>query len=164
MVWNDNFGVHACLSSFVQQDPKQLSVEKRFMAAALKNVRSMKSWHTGICGDFWFVGRDYGGSYVIPDKNKSFVYKIVGISRGAINGGRAYKKADEPLSLSQIPFAMPITVVPWCGRLLYDTTVMAPPLHLKRADTEMAHQLQEQVLKAIQKSRVIEYFADLEEQ
>jgi len=160
--WNDKHGVRECLTSFVHhKDPnEQLTVEKRFIANALKSERGMKSWHYGLQGDFWFVGRDYTGSFVIPDKSKDIVYKVVGIFR---NGKGTFKKPGESVSLNAIPLCMPITIVPWFGRLLYDTTVLVPPKQLKRAgEHDLAHKLHENVLKAIQSSRVIEYFAELE--
>lgn len=161
--WNDKHGVRECLTSFVHhKDPnEQFTVEKRFIASVLKSDRGMKSWHYGLQGDFWFVGRDFTGSFVIPDKNKDIVYKVVGICR---NGGGSFKKPGESVSLNAFPHCMPITIVPWFGRLLYDTTVLVPPKQLKRAQVhDLAHKLHENVLKAIQSSRVIEYLAEIEE-
>ena len=165
--WNDKYGVRACLTSFVHQevapggDNQQYAVEKRFIARALQSKRAMKAWNFGLQGDFWFVGRDYTGSFVVPDKNKDMVYKIVGICR---NGGPAFKKPGEAVSLNPIPNCMAITIVPWFGRLLYDTTVLVPPAQLKRAnESKLAHLLHETVLKSIQKSTAIEYFAELEQ-
>jgi len=170
-------GVCACLCSFVQhqEDPQALVVEKRFMARALQSRRAMQSWHLGLHGDFWLVARDESGTLVIPDKNKDLVYKIVGISRnngtaGAAGAGAkstaAFKQPGEALSLNKVPVLLPaLTIVPWYGRLLYDTTLLSPvSSHQRATDPKLAVQLQERVLKAVQNSTVIDYLADLEEE
>lgn len=169
--WNDKYGVRDCLTSFVNHQPppatttspqQNFTGEKRFIANALQSPRGMKAWHYGRQGEFWFVGRDYTGSFVVPDQNRALVYKIVGISR-ATTTTAVFKQPGEPVSLHVTPHCMPITIVPWFGRLLYDTTILVPPGRLKRADEpQLAHQLHETVLRAIQKSTAIEYFAELE--
>lgn len=60
------------------------------------------------------------------------------------------------MSLNKIPTKMMITVVPWKGRLLYDSTILVPPDQLVRPQTPIeAQKLHMVVLESIQFGSVI---------
>jgi hypothetical protein len=139
------------------------------LAAALDDGRAMKSWHCGIQGDFWFVGRDYQGTFVVPDRNNDVVYKIVGIVNQVASSHA--KQPGDAVSIIRVPMRLRITVVPWYGRLLHDTTVAPPqPDSVVYAgvksdnDTNppLATKLHRVVLQAIQAGRVIESLVEVE--
>ena len=79
---------------------------------AVDDVAAAKSWNVRVHGQFWIVGMESDGTFLIPDNNRSMVFKCVGI-RNPIwpmvlqnHGGRF------PL--------MTVTMIPWYGRLVYD--------------------------------------------
>jgi hypothetical protein len=123
-----------------------------FAIQAINGEKTMRCWGQGIQQEFWFVGRDYEGTYVVSDFDKTKVYQIVGIMKKGPN----YKRPDEPMSLNKIPTKMMITVVPWNGRLLYDSTILVPPDQLGRPPSPIeAQQLHVVVLQRIQEGTVL---------
>jgi hypothetical protein len=156
--------VHSRLLEYARQNPAI-----PLLAAALNDGRAMKSWHCGIHADFWFVGRDYQGTFVVPDRNKDVVYKIVGIVNQVASAHA--KQPGDAVSIIRVPVRLRITVVPWYGRLLHDTTVAPPPPDSvvyagvksdNTTDPPLATKLHSVVLQAIQAGRVIERLIELE--
>jgi hypothetical protein len=134
------------------QHPFMNPNDRDFAIQAINSKKSMKCWGQGIHQEFWFVGRDYEGTYVVSDSNKTKVYQIVGIMKKGPN----YKQPGDPMSLNKIPTKMMITVVPWNGRLLYDSTILVPPDQLVRTSSPMqAQQLHMVALQRIQDGSVI---------
>lgn len=157
---NGTTGVWNSVAEFFKQTEDH--AENGFIVQTLKDSRAMKSWHLGVQKDFWFVGRDYTGSYVVPDGNKDIVYKVVGISNKL---QQKRKKPGDPVALIKTPMRLTITVLPWYGRLLYDTTI-GPPREehvLHATDPALANGLHVAVLKSIQAGSVIEHWAELED-
>ncbi|KAG7362116.1 hypothetical protein IV203_025782 [Nitzschia inconspicua] len=86
-----------------------------FGVAAFDHVRAVKSWHMRIHGDFWIVGGDTNGSYLIPKRNEDMVYQCVGLTtclHEAFQSRYGHK-----------PMVCKVTLVPFYGRLVYDGTV-----------------------------------------
>jgi hypothetical protein len=131
----------------------------------------MKSWHLGIHQDFWLVGRDYNGTYVVPDSNKDVVYKVVGIQNNAnvassVPSKDKQQQQQHALTIIKIPMRLRMTVFPWYGRLLYDTSIAPPrPEHVVHAasDPDLAKRLHTVVLLAIQAGRVIGHLSELDD-
>jgi len=123
-----------------------------FIAAlkSLDDVAAAKSWNVRVHGNFWVLGMDNDGTYLIPENNKSQVYQCVGV-REAI-----WPKMNDQVRL------MTVTMIPWYGRLVYDGT-LAPagpfglfcPPRLKRS-------IKDSVEKAKAENRVISRLAQLE--
>jgi hypothetical protein len=156
--------VRSRLGEYARQNPAI-----PLLATALNDGRAMKSWHCGIYADFWFVGRDYQGTFVVPDRNKDVVYKIVGIVN-QVAAAHA-KQPGDAVSIIRVPMRLRITVVPWYGRLLHDTTVAPPQPDSvvyagvqsdNNTDPPLATKLHSVVLQAIQAGRVIESLVELE--
>jgi hypothetical protein len=157
--WND--GVYDRFVEFVKA---QGFAEDGVLVRALNDARAMKSWHLGMQQDFWFVGRDYTGTYIVPECSKDVVYKVVGVVKNT-NSLESKKKPGDPVSIIKIPMRLKLTVLPWYGRLLYDSTI--PPLSeefvVQANDPALAHRLHSVVLKSIQAGTVIEHLAELED-
>jgi hypothetical protein len=144
-------------------------VRAGFIRDALNEVRAIKSWNLGIQDDFWMVGRDAAGIYVVPDRksHQHVVYKVVGISEPQSTREGDSPSTPEPTSpvrLIRIPMLLRMTILPWYGRLIYDTTIRPPaPENVQMATVlEQAHRLHQVVLHGIQEGTVIEHFAELE--
>jgi hypothetical protein len=86
-----------------------------FGAVAFDHVRAVKSWHVRIHGDFWIVGGDARGTYLIPQKNEDMVYQCVGLTTSLHESieSRYGKK----------PMVWKVTLIPFYGRLVYDGVV-----------------------------------------
>lgn len=144
-------------------------VKAGFILNAVNDVRAIQSWNLGIQDDFWLVGKDDTGSYVIPDRksHEHVVYKVVGINGPQSSRDGHSNTPRQPTSqvrLIRIPMRLRMTILPWYGRLVYDTTIRPPaPESVQMANLpEQAQRLHRVVLYAIQAGTVIEHFADLE--
>jgi hypothetical protein len=86
-----------------------------FCSAAFDHVRAVKSWHVRIHGDFWVVGGDTRGTYLIPQKNEDMVYQCVGLT----------KSLHETIQSKYGSQCMvwKVTLIPFYGRLVYDGVV-----------------------------------------
>lgn len=133
--------------------------EQAVLTPALRSLRALRSWGLGFQANLWFVGRDHEGTYAVPEENKYAVYKIVSFSQPATE----LKSPGEPMSLNVVPVCMKTTIVPWFGRLLYDSTAIPPKDAIVRAPNPVvARYLQTLVLKAIKTGVVIDTFFELE--
>lgn len=125
---------------------------------ALEDVRAMASWHIRIHGDFWVVGYDESGAYLIPKANRKSVYKCVGI-RNALGPMIFNKRPDAPIML------FTTTMIAWYGRLVYDGVLLPGEAQFgkpKEASSALARALRENVEQAKAEGRVIERLAQLE--
>ena len=162
---NDETGVRDRLVQYFRRE----AITTGFMFEALSDSRALRSWQRGIQFDFWFVGKDDTGTYVVPDcpSHEHVVYKVVGFGGGptttaATNDATATRA---PVRLIRVPMCLRMTLVPWYGRLLHDTSVPLPreKESIRMAtDPRAAHRLHTVVLQAIENATVVEYFAELE--
>lgn len=158
-------GIRHRMLEYLRHHQSNLHFDTSSLQQALCERRAMASWHCGIQQDFWFVGRDTAGTYVVPEANKDVVYKIVGVVNAQESAQS--KKPGDSVSIVSVPMRMSITVFPWYGRLLYDTTIAPPkPENVVYAhqsgDPSLVHRLHNIVLLSIQAGRVIEHLAELE--
>jgi hypothetical protein len=162
----NNHGVYEqCIQYMDSED-----IRSGFVIDALKDVRAIRSWNLGIQHEFWFVGRDVEGTYIVPDykSHDHVVYKVVGISGPTSSSpqqedGNA-TKTIAPVRLIRIPMRLRITILPWYGRIIYDTSVQPPSAEsvMMATNPAQAHRLHSVVLHSIQAGTVIEHFAELE--
>lgn len=163
--WKGDGGVYDRFLEYVKANRKY-----EYIVQAMNDVRAMKSWHlVGLHQDFWFVARDDTGTYVVPDINKDVVYKVVSLVVVDNNKNRPLRATaavdQHSATLIKVPMRLRITVLPWYGRLLYDTS-LAPPRQdnvMLATDDSFANRLHGVVLQSIQKGRVIEHLAELED-
>jgi hypothetical protein len=87
-----------------------------FCSAAFDHVSAVKSWHIRVHGDFWIVGGDEHGTFLIPQKNEDMVYQCVGI---ATNLHQMIESR-----YGSRPMVWKVTLIPFYGRLVYDGVVM----------------------------------------
>jgi hypothetical protein len=86
-----------------------------FCGPAFDHVRAVKSWHIRLHGDFWVVGGDDRGTFLIPQKNEDMVYQCVGLSR-SLHETIQSKYGNKPM-------VWKVTLIPFYGRLVYDGVV-----------------------------------------
>ena len=165
-------GVHDSLVQYFENE----SITSGFIWEAMTDVHAIRSWQRCIQCDVWFVGKDDTGTYVVPDcrSHEHVVYKVVGFggrpmasspstSNPAVSNNGSTNRA--PVRLIRIPMCLRITILPWYGRLLHDTSI---PLPRQKESIRMAtdhavvNRLHTVVLHAVQDSTVIEHFAELE--
>jgi hypothetical protein len=165
----ENVGTGCGLYMKFQQLLDSQGITTRFIREALNEVRAIKSWNLGIQDDFWMVGRDAAGSYVVPDRksHQHVVYKVVGINgpqESTTGDARSIPEQTSPVRLIRVPMLFRMTILPWYGRLIYDTTMRPPaPTNVQMANVpEQAHRLHQVVLHSIHAGTVIEHFAELE--
>ena len=168
-------GVHGLLVQYFQNQ----NIASGFIFEALSDIRALRSWQRCLQNDFWCVGKDDTGIYVIPDcrSHEHVVYKVVGFGGGPVaavssassnlglNSNHNNSTVRAPVRLIRIPMCLRMTILPWYGRLLHDTSVPLP--RQKEAirmatDQVTANRLHTVVLHAIQNGNVIEHFAELE--
>jgi hypothetical protein len=139
-------------------------IESGFVFDALSDTRAMRTWQRCIQQEFWFVGKDDMGTYVVPDlrSHEHVVYKVVGF--GGPSSSDKPVIAASPVRLIKIPMRLRITILPWYGRLLHDTSIPLPRQEsiVTANDPIKANRLHSVVLQAIQSGAVIEHFAELE--
>jgi ribosomal protein L21E len=172
----DDEGSSSCNTNTASRSSATTATTTRHIIVkqALQSKAAALSWHLGLSGDFWLVGQDAWGMYVVPDCNKELVYKIVAIQQQQRQGkssaailqqdafAAAPKQQQQPLSLHKIPTRLPLCIVPWYGKLLYDSTLTPRQGDVGKAtDAALAHQLQTTVLQTIQAGRVLDSFAEL---
>ncbi|KAL3925371.1 MAG: hypothetical protein SGILL_000457 [Bacillariaceae sp.] len=86
-----------------------------FCGPALDHIRAVKSWHIRVHGDFWIVGGDEQGTYLVPRKNEDMVYQCVGLSK-SLHETIQSKYGSKPM-------VWKVTLIPFYGRLVYDGVV-----------------------------------------
>jgi hypothetical protein len=86
-----------------------------FCGSAFDHVRAVKSWHVRIHGDFWVVGGDARGTYLIPQKNEDMVYQCVGLTK-SLHETIQSKYGSQSM-------VWKVTLIPFYGRLVYDGVV-----------------------------------------
>lgn len=86
-----------------------------FSRASFDHVRAVKSWHVRIHGDFWVVGGDANGTFLIPQKNEDMVYQCVGLTK-SLHDIIEDKYGNKPM-------VWKVTLIPFYGRLVYDGVV-----------------------------------------
>uniref|UniRef100_A0A7S4MMD3 Uncharacterized protein n=1 Tax=Odontella aurita TaxID=265563 RepID=A0A7S4MMD3_9STRA len=125
----------------------------RLIFDAMDDAKAAGGWQVRLHGTFWVVGLDEDGqgTYIVPDNNRSAVYRIV--------GHRAALQIKDP----KPPSLFRMTLVPWYGRIVWDgsleTTRQGPPV---AATPEMAERLRKSVERAKRQGRVIDRLAQLE--
>lgn len=154
--WNN---IHAKLVRLVRT---RSTAEQKFLLPALFDRRCAPSWHDkAIVADFWLMGKDYEGMYVIPDDNRNVVYKIVGIAKQQHAASTAGTPSTPPaLTLNQQPICQRLLVVPFYGRLLYDSTTIVSSA--RQPSMRLAQALRMVTRISLQKNRVVEHLAELE--
>jgi hypothetical protein len=76
----------------------------RFIRDALHEDTLVKSWHIRVHGNFWVVGLDHEGSFLIPVNNQDTVYQALGLQRNIIPMLEAdYGKVPVAFTLTMIP-------------------------------------------------------------
>ena len=164
-------GVNELLVQYFQNQ----NITSGFIFEALSDIRAIRSWQRCIQQDFWFVAKDDTGTYVVPDcrSHEHVVFKVVGFNGGPMASSSPANPEHSnndpatraPVRLIRIPMCLRITILPWYGRLLHDTSI---PLPRQKESIRMAtdqisaNRLHTVVLHAIQNSTVIEHFAELE--
>jgi hypothetical protein len=133
--------------------------DRDFLWSAMHDARAMMSWDKAIQQEFYFVARDYTGSYIIPKSNRKVVYKVVGLMKDRT----ASKLPSDPISFAKTPALMKITVLPWYGRLLYDATALpAKGRYTCAVNGARVEDLYSVVREAIRAGTVIEFFEELD--
>jgi hypothetical protein len=120
---------------------------------AVDDFEAIKGWNCRVTGDFYIVGGESEGTFLVPTTNLNAVYQCVGTKNPIPFDG------DYPR-----PVCMHLTMIPWYGRLVYDG-VLTPPAGYARppmVDPEVAKQLRESVEKAKAEGRVISRLRQLE--
>jgi hypothetical protein len=152
--------VYDLYRDYIQNQHYISSPEDRAMAlAALESPRAMKSWNLYIHTEFWFVARDWEGSYIVPVDNLKSVYKVVGLIK---TGRPAFTTPNAPLTFMKKPDKLEIFVLPWHGRLIYDAQMLPPVEQVESASAKKASRLHDTVFDAIENDSVIEYFSEVE--
>ena len=86
-----------------------------FCGASFDHIRAVKSWHIRVHGDFWIVGGDAKGTYLIPKHNEDMVYQCVGLTTSLHEMVKS--------SYGDRPMVWKVTLIPFYGRLVYDGVV-----------------------------------------
>jgi hypothetical protein len=89
----------------------------QFCGDAFEHVRAAKSWHIRVHGDFWVVGGDDQGTYLIPQRNEDMVYQCVGLSTSL------HEMIQRNDKYGTRPMVWKVTLIPFYGRLVYDGVV-----------------------------------------
>jgi len=130
--------------------PMKLAVQ------SLEDVSATESWNCRVSGDFWIVGFDQDGTYLIPDEQREVVYQCVGI----VNPIWPMVRANNPNNFVM----MSLTMIPWYGRLVYDG-VLTPPQGLPLtpvARDKLQQRLERSLARATEEGRVIGRLTQLE--
>ena len=132
------------LANFSQDEIDML----RFLTDSMESPAGVQGWNVRIHGDFWVVGMDDEGTYLVPAENIKRVYQVLGV-----------RNAIYPMVIRDFPrpVLMTLTMIPFYGRLVYDgviapavrvgTPVGMPPM----ASVAMAEQLHQTVQAAKEK-------------
>lgn len=130
----------------------------KFMSDAFDDITSVKSWHVRVHGDFWVVGSDSEGTYLIPLDNQDIVYQTVGLTS---NLGQMVQS-----SCGNAPAAFTVTMIPVNGRLLYDGVVTPAGgraiMEPKTASATLTAKLRATVREAKTSGRVVQRLRQLE--
>jgi hypothetical protein len=124
-----------------------------FVSKAFDDVTSVKSWHVRIHGDFWIVGGNSDGTFLIAQHNHDLVYQCVGLTSALheMIGRAGFGKDAIPLYT--------MTLLPAYGRLLYDGVVVATGIC---AHPKLATTLRAKVQLAQDQGRVVQGLRQLE--
>ena len=125
--------------------------DQRILLPALRSTQAIASWHRGWVADVWVVGRNALGMYAVPtadvERSNGVVYRLVGIRNHVPT--RSLPPAmplDPPPKLIKTPMRVRLCIVPWYGRLLYDSSLL--PEAGEMADASLAHRLHTIVMQA----------------
>jgi hypothetical protein len=165
-------GVHNLLVQYFQSQ----NITSGFIWESLSDSRAIRSWHRCIQSDFWFVAKDDMGTYIVPDcrSHEHVVYKVIGFggpmpmassqsSPPAVTVSDNPSTHQAPVRMIRIPMCLRITILPWYGRLLHDTSIPLSKESVRKVTDPMtANRLHTVVLHAIQNGTVLEHFAELE--
>jgi hypothetical protein len=86
-----------------------------FCGSSFDHIRAVKSWHIRVHGDFWIVGGDARGTYLIPKHNEDMVYQCIGLTSSLHEMVKS--------TYGDRPMVWKVTLIPFYGRLVYDGLV-----------------------------------------
>lgn len=148
--WNNT--TYAALLGELSDESSSSAAEKRILLPALHSPEAIGSWNHGFAGNFWLVGRDPTGNYVIPadtikEEMGLVVYKIVGI-RHSIQPQLQQPSQSAPIRFLRNPMRMRLCIVPWYGRLLYDSSLTPDSVQTAPNNPVWTKRLQHIVMRA----------------